>query len=64
MKTTITAILLMLVGALWAGQGYGIIEGSRMTGDSFWLYVGLILIALGIGLLVYTRMKQRKTDEN
>jgi hypothetical protein len=64
MKTNIAAVLLMLLGALWAGQGSGIIEGSIMTGDSFWLYVGIILIALGIGLLVYKRVRQGKTEEN
>jgi hypothetical protein len=64
MKTTIAAVLLILLGALWAGQGYGIIEGSVMTGDSFWLYVGIVLIALGIGLLIYKRMKQGKVEQN
>jgi ABC-type polysaccharide/polyol phosphate export permease len=64
MKTTIAAVLLILLGALWAGQGYGIIEGSVMTGDSFWLYVGIVLIALGIGLLIYKRMKKGKVEQN
>jgi ABC-type polysaccharide/polyol phosphate export permease len=64
MKTTIAAVLLILLGALWAGQGYGILEGSVMTGDSFWLYVGIVLIALGLGLLIYKRMKQGKVEQN
>jgi ABC-type polysaccharide/polyol phosphate export permease len=64
MKTTILAVLLLLVGAIWTGQGYGIIEGSVMTGDSFWFYMGIVLIALGIGLLVYKHVKKGKVEEN
>jgi ABC-type polysaccharide/polyol phosphate export permease len=64
MKTNIFAVLLLLLGALWTGQGYGIIEGSVMTGDSFWLYVGIVLMALGIGLLVYKQVKKGKVEEN
>lgn len=64
MKTNIAAGLLLLIGAIWAGQGYGIIGGSIMTGDSFWLYVGIICMVAGLGLIIYKRVKQPKQDES
>ena len=64
MKTNLLAGVLILVGALWMGQGYGIIEGSVMTGDSFWLYVGIIMMLGGLALLIYKRMKKTTIEEN
>lgn len=32
---------LALVGAIWFGQGIGVIGGSFMTGQPFWAVVGV-----------------------
>jgi len=48
----IVGIIATLTGAVWAGQGLNLIPGSVMTGDRTWLYVGLILVVIGIILLV------------
>ena len=41
------AVVLLLMGLVWTGQGAGLIPGSFMTGSSFWLGVGLVCLVLG-----------------
>jgi len=38
----ITGIILVLLGVLWILQGFGIVGGSFMTGQSQWLYIGVV----------------------
>jgi hypothetical protein len=44
--------LLVLVGAVWVGQGVGWIEGSFMTGEAVWVVIGAVCI--GAGALLVT----------
>ena len=48
----IVGVLLVLAGAVWALQGAGILPGSVMTGQSFWLGAGIVAVIIGIGLVV------------
>jgi uncharacterized membrane protein YhhN len=43
--------LLFVAGALWLGQGLGLIHGSSMTGSTFWAVVGAVCVVAGLGLL-------------
>jgi hypothetical protein len=43
--------LLVVVGAVWLGQGLGLIHGSSMTGSNFWAAVGGVCVVAGLGLL-------------
>lgn len=43
-------MVLAFVGALWLGQGLGIIPGSFMTGSQFWALAGIVALAVGIYL--------------
>ena len=43
----IVAILLILAGLVWTGQGFGLIQGSVMTGSAFWAVMGLICLVAG-----------------
>jgi hypothetical protein len=43
--------LLVLVGAVWIGQGLELIGGSSMSGSSFWAAVGALCAVAGLGLL-------------
>ncbi len=43
-------IVLMLVGLLWILQGAGFIGGSFMTGQSEWLYIGIVTAIVGAGV--------------
>jgi hypothetical protein len=46
------SLLLVLVGAIFTGQGFGLIPGSFMTGSLFWAVTGLVMVGAGAGLLV------------
>ena len=46
----IVAILLVLAGVVWTGQGFGLIQGSVMTGSGFWAAMGLICLEVGAAL--------------
>ena len=43
--------LLFLTGVVWLGQGLNLIEGSSMTGSTFWAVVGAVCVVGGLGLL-------------
>jgi hypothetical protein len=51
------AVVLLLVGLVWIGQGAGLIGGSVMTGSSFWLYVGVVLVVLAAAIAWTARPK-------
>ncbi|MFD5830985.1 hypothetical protein [Lentzea sp. NPDC060358] len=46
------AVVLILLGGLWTGQGLGYIEGSFMTGQQLWTTIGLLCVCAGVLLLV------------
>jgi hypothetical protein len=52
MRTTliVVGVLLTIVGAVWTFQGLGYLEGSPMTGVSFWAIVGPVVSGLGVAL--------------
>jgi hypothetical protein len=52
-------ILLILIGAVWTGQGAGLITGSFMTGAKLWFLIGLLCLIAGIGLVFTTLRKSR-----
>jgi protein-S-isoprenylcysteine O-methyltransferase Ste14 len=43
--------VLVVVGTVWIGQGTQIIQGSSMTGSTFWAIVGALCVIAGLGLL-------------
>jgi hypothetical protein len=45
-------VLMVLVGALWTGQGLGYIGGSAMSGVETWAIIGPLVAGLGVGLVV------------
>jgi uncharacterized Tic20 family protein len=48
----VVGAILLIVGAVFAGQGSNLIPGSVMTGDRMWLYIGLVVAIVGIVLIV------------
>ena len=49
----ITATLLVAVGAVWIGQGLGLLRGSSfMVDDLRWAAGGLVSVGLGAALAV------------
>ena len=43
--------LLVLTGAVWIGQGLRLIQGSSMTGSTFWAIAGAVAVVGGLSLL-------------
>ena len=56
---TIISIALLLLGALWIGQGANLIGGSFMSGQSQWLYIGIVVAIIGAGLLYLAHGRRR-----
>jgi hypothetical protein len=45
-------VIAILIGLVWTLQGANVIMGSVMSGSSFWLAVGVVLLLVGAGVLV------------
>jgi hypothetical protein len=43
--------VLFLTGIVWIGQGTTLIQGSSMTGSTFWAVMGAVCVVAGLGLL-------------
>ena len=48
-------VLMVVVGAVWTFQGLGYLEGSPMTGVSFWAIAGPVVAGFGVALLLVLR---------
>jgi hypothetical protein len=44
----VVAVLLVLWGGVWIGQGLGYIKGSFMTGDMKWFWIGCGMVVVGL----------------
>jgi len=49
----VLALIVLAIGALWALQGIGVVGGSFMTGQSQWLYIGIVTMLIGVAGLVW-----------
>jgi len=46
----VVGAFVLLIGAVFAGQGLGYIPGSFMTGDMKWFWIGGTLVVVGVVL--------------
>jgi len=46
----VVGLLVLLAGAVFAGQGLGYIPGSFMTGDVKWFWIGSVMVVIGLAL--------------
>ena len=44
----VIAVLLVLLGLGWIGQGLGFLPGSLMSGQVIWAVIGAVLLVAGI----------------
>jgi len=51
-------VLVLLVGAVFAGQGLGYIPGSFMTGDMKWFWIGGAMVVAGLAILAATFVRR------
>lgn len=47
----VVGAVLVLAGAVWIGQGTNLIQGSSMTGSTFWAVTGACCVVGGLGML-------------
>ncbi|MGA8846450.1 MAG: hypothetical protein WB471_07555 [Nocardioides sp.] len=48
----VLGVLVFLLGASWAFQGLGYIEGSAMTDVEIWAIIGPLVAGLGLSLVL------------
>ncbi len=53
----VIAALVLLVGAVFAGQGLGYIPGSFMTGDIRWFWIGGAMVIAGLATVAVTLLR-------
>ena len=56
-------VVLCLAGALWVGQGIGLIGGSFMSGQAVWAVIGAVALLFGSVLIRAPRRSNRDNDE-
>jgi hypothetical protein len=54
-----TAIVLLLIGLAWIGQGTGLIGGSAMSSQSIWALIGVVLVVAAAGVAWTARRTAR-----
>ncbi len=59
----VLAVLVFLIGAVFAGQGLGYIKGSVMTGDMTWFWIGGVMVVVGMVLGYFAFMRRPKRVE-
>jgi hypothetical protein len=47
----VVGVVLALTGVVWVGRGTMLIQGSSMTGSTFWTVVRAVCCLTGLGLL-------------
>jgi protein-S-isoprenylcysteine O-methyltransferase Ste14 len=60
----LVGIVLCAVGGVWIGQGSGAVKGSVMTGHSQYTGLGILLVVIGLGLLVWAWMTRRRSADH
>ena len=56
----VVGAILVLTGLVWIGQGTTLIQGSSMTGSTFWAVMGAICFVAGLVLLGWPRRQPRE----
>ena len=44
------ALVLLLIGLVWIGQGVGLLDGSPMSSQTIWGLIGSILVLVAAGV--------------
>jgi hypothetical protein len=48
----VIGLVLIATGAVWVGQGTGLLKGrSFMVGDPLWAVLGVVAIGIGVGVI-------------
>lgn len=62
MKTIsgVLGIAFVLTGVVWIFQGAGALKGSFMTGSTFWLWMGILAVVVGLPLALFGFRRDRR----
>jgi hypothetical protein len=55
----IGGVVCLLIGAVWIGQGTGVLPGSVMSGQTMWAVIGTVLVVVG-AWLVWSLVRGRR----
>ena len=44
---SILGVIAILLGGLWIAQGSNMLAGSAMSGQSMWLWIGVVVLVAG-----------------
>lgn len=50
----VVGIILIVLGGIWIAQGSNIWPSTVMSGMSQWLYAGIVVLIVGLGVLWWT----------
>jgi glucose dehydrogenase len=53
----IGAVIALLIGLTFLGQGIGLIGGSAMSGSSFWAVAGAVIVIASVAFIVLERRR-------
>ena len=56
---TALGVVLTVAGVIWALQGFGVIGGSFMAGDSVWAVIGPVVAVIGVILVAIAVRRAR-----
>jgi hypothetical protein len=42
----------VITGIVWILQGEGLVKGSFMTGQAFWVWMGAVAVLIGVPVLI------------
>ena len=59
---TAVGLVLTIAGVIWALQGFGVVGGSFMSGDSVWAIIGPIVAVIGLVLTAIGIRRARATS--
>ncbi|HVB45850.1 MAG TPA: hypothetical protein VNF47_24510 [Streptosporangiaceae bacterium] len=60
---TVAGIVLAIAGVIWALQGFDLIGGSFMSGNSVWAVIGPIVAAVGIAIAAIGFFRSRASQQ-
>lgn len=56
---SVVGVLLVLLGGVWMLQGANVLAGSVMSGEAQWLYIGLVVLVVGLVALWWFNLRRR-----
>ena len=55
-------VVLTIAGFVWALQGFGVIGGSFMSGDSVWAIIGPVVAVAGLAITTVSVLRARSAS--